>query len=289
MPYSSLRPRRIVLVVAAHAEVFVGREAETELLAASLEAASQGQPRFVLVVGEVGIGKSRLLREAAKQAESLGMRVLVSTAVEGGVAMPYLPLLAPLADCAEDAGDPAATMVRRLVAGEATADRSDDVGAARLVESIFAVLVREPTLLLVDDVHWADASTSAVLDYLSHRARSESLAVVAAARDDEPERLARLAIADARRFVPLHVGRLTEDEVAEQAAALLGRVPEADLVSVLFDRSAGNPFFVEQLLAQGAQDPPASLRALVLRRLVELPGTCPTGCPRTRRCRSSDR
>ena len=255
------------------AEPLVGREAETELLAASLEAASQGQPRFVLVAGEAGIGKTRLLNEATKLAEALGLRVLTGTAIEGGAAMPYLPLLAPLAACARDASDTAAAAVRRLVTGEPSSGRSDDIGAARLIESIFAILVREPTLLLIDDVHWADASTVVVVDHISHRARSESLAVVVAARDDQPGELARLRFVDGRRFLSLTLRRLTEEEVAEQVAVLLDRLPEADLVSTVFDRSAGNPFFVEQLLAAGPGAAPAPLRTLTLRRLMGLPGS----------------
>jgi hypothetical protein len=81
-PYSALRLRRIVEVMALDADPLVGRQAEVELLAASLEAASQEQPRFTLVVGEAGIGKTRLLREAADLAVPLGLRVLRGTAIE---------------------------------------------------------------------------------------------------------------------------------------------------------------------------------------------------------------
>ena len=63
---------------------------------------------------------------------------------------------------------------------------------------------------------------------------------------------------------------MTEEEVAEHVEALLRRIPEPGLVSTVFDRSAGNPFFVEQLLAEGLDDPPVSLRALVLSRLTKL-------------------
>jgi DNA-binding CsgD family transcriptional regulator/tetratricopeptide (TPR) repeat protein len=257
--------------MAVRSELLVGRQVETELLAASLEASAREQPRFFLVAGEAGIGKTRLLREAGRLAEPLGLRVLSGTAVEGGITMPYLPLLAPLGICVEGEGGPAAERIRSLLIGESPRDPHDEVGAAQLVESIFAVLTQEPTLLLVDDVHWADASTLTLLDYVSHRARSEPLAVVVTARDDEPEHLARLPMADARRFAPLQLRRLTEDEVAEQIAGLLGRPPDAEQVSTVFARSAGNPFFVEQLLESASEDSPLSLRALVLRRLSELP------------------
>ena len=270
MPYSAMQPPPIVRVVQLQAAPIVGRAAEVELLAASLEATTEGKPRFLLVTGEAGIGKTRLLGEAANVGRDLGLRVVRGAAIEGGMAMPYLPLLPALAECVQSAADAASAVVRRLVTGEPPSERSDAAAAARLLESIFTVLVREPTLVLVDDVHWADASTVAVLDYLSHRAGSESLSVVAAARDDEPGGLARMAIAAGRRFLRVTPRRLTRPEVAEQVAALLARTPEPDLVSTVFDRSAGNPFFVEQLVAAGTTDAPASLRALAARRLSEL-------------------
>ena len=94
--------------------------------------------------------------------------------------------------------------------------------AARLVEAVFALLTSQPTLLTIDDVHWSDASTVAVLDYVSQRARAEPLVVVATARDDEPERLARLPIADGRRFQRLSLGRLSREQVAQKLQLLLG-------------------------------------------------------------------
>ena len=183
MPYSALLRRLIVQAMGA--EPLVGRRAEVELLAASLEAAAEGQPRFVLVAGEAGIGKTRLLREAADLAAPLGLSVLRGTAIEGGRGMPYLPLLAPLADRTEGVTDAPSELVRRLITGEPSPDDSDAIDAARLAHSIFTILAREPTLLLVDDVHWADSATVTLLDYLAHRARSESLAVVVGVRDDD--------------------------------------------------------------------------------------------------------
>ena len=139
--------------------------------------------------------------------------------------MPYLPLLAPLADRTEDVTDAPSALVRRLITGEPSPDDSDAIDAARLAHSIFTILAREPTLLLVDDVQWADSATVTLLDYLAHRARSESLAVVVGVRDDDTELLARLPFADGRTFTRLSVGRLSRAEVAEQVEAPAGARP----------------------------------------------------------------
>ena len=140
------------------------------------------------------------------------------------------------------------------------------------------MLVRRPTLLIVDDVHWADRSTVTVLEYLSRRAGAVPLVVVAAARDDEPDLVGALSIADGRRFDRVDVHRLDRAEVADQVAALLGQRAQPAVVDRLFERSAGNPMFVEELLGaddQGgevdaAASTSAALRALVLGRVGRL-------------------
>ena len=246
------------------------------------------------------------------------MRVLAGSAVETGGAIPYLPLVGPLAVAVDDAAatDAASVTVRRVVRGEPVVadpaphreDAAASAGAARFIEAVYEVLVRRPTLLIVDDVHWADRSTVTVLEYLARRAGPVPLVVVAAARDDEPDLIGALSIADGRRFDRIEVHRLDRAEVADQVAALLGQRPPPALVDRLFERSAGNPMFVEELL--GAGDPggevgPGSssstaLRALVLGRVGRL---SPPGARRdrgpgahraarrraTRRCRGGPR
>ena len=267
----------------------VGREAELNRLATTVDAAMGGRPGFVLVVGEAGIGKSVLLAAAARYAEERGMRILAGSAVETGATIPYLPLIGPLAEAVEgNLRDAASTTVRGVVRGEAshrTTDSAEGVeraaAAARFIEAVFDVLVRRPTLLVVDDVHWADRSTLTVLDYLSRRASAVPFAIIAAARDDElggHSGLLRLPIADGRRFDQVALRRLDRAEVAEQVTTLLGRRPSVELVERLFDRSAGNPMFVEELLSANGDEPggsaigasSAALRGLVLGRVGRL-------------------
>ena len=266
----------------------IGRTTELGRLTSGIDAAASGRASFLLLLGEAGIGKSVLLGATAGLAAERGLRVLAGSAVETGGAIPYLPLVGPLAVAVDDAAatDAASVTVRRVVRGEPVVadpaphreDAAASAGAARFIEAVYEVLVRRPTLLIVDDVHWADRSTVTVLDYLARRAGPVPLVVVAAARDDEPDLIGALSIADGRRFDRVEVHRLDRAEVADQVAALLGQRPPPALVDRLFERSAGNPMFVEELL--GAGDPggevePGSststaLRALVLGRVGRL-------------------
>ena len=267
----------------------IGRDGELRRLDDAVGAAAAGEPTFVLVLGEAGIGKTSLLRAAEANGRDAGLRVLAGTAIESGRGIPYLPLVSPLAAALDPkATDDATRVVRtaldaRGTGDDGTAAASADFQQARLIEAMFEVLARTPTLLSVDDVHWADESTIAVLDYLAHRATDAPLAVVCGARDDEPSLLALLPLADGRRFAQLPVRRLTRDETAEQARQL-GRAVSGRRLDALHRRTAGNPFFIEQALADDASGfaagdavaTPAALRALVRRRVARLSGDART-------------
>ncbi len=294
MPYSLLHRAAYRLHMHA-AGGLIGRESQLTSLERAFRSAAAGHPALVLVTGEAGIGKTRLLRTASILAADAGLRVLWGTAIESGRGIPYLPLLAPLRAAVDgdtgDAGNRApagrqgpdssrAVIRRALLGGErsggvagpgpaATAPHGQSLDTARLMEATYDLLAGRPTLLVVDDVHWADDSTLAVLDYLAHRAFDVPLAIVATARDEERSQLARLPIADGRLFARLELGRLSRAEVRAQAALLGVTVAPAGAAD-LHRRTGGNPFFVEQVLAdpgQAAGVAPASLRSMVLRRV----------------------
>ena len=255
----------------------VGRAGEQARLHAASTGAMGGTASFVLVLGEAGIGKSRLLRAMASDAAALGLRPLVGTAIETGGALPFLPLIAPLgvATRASEPGDAAMHTVRRLVRGADPTDSADAASAARLLESIHDVLVRRPTALILDDIQWADASTITVLDYLAHRATDVPLVVVVAARDDDPSILERLPIADGRRYARVRLERLSRDDVASQVAGLTGTRPDAGALERIYRRTDGNPFFVEQVIEAfdgpgGPDRLPPTLRMFVRRRVTQL-------------------
>jgi DNA-binding NarL/FixJ family response regulator len=259
----------------------VGRDRELAVIHDALSRTAAGRAARLVVLGEPGIGKTRLLQAAAEDARGFGLRTLSGTAIESGHGLPFLPLLVPLAHAVDPrANDPAAIAVRRLVSGAGPPHAEDaagdtghsvsDVGsAARLVESIFAVLARRPTALIVDDVHWADASTLMVLDHLAERARDVPLAIIVAARDDEAEWLVRASFADGRRFALLPVPRLDRAQIASQLTAIRGVEPDRELVDAVDRRSAGNPLFVEQLAAGDVAAAVTGELPLTLRRLVD--------------------
>ncbi len=270
----------------------VGRADQLERIGLTLDAAGSGDPAFVLVLGEAGIGKTVFLRAAAWLAETRGMRVLQGTAIASGATIPYLPLIAPLRAAVAGAPRGSAGLAAVLAmlhgepashAGEPPGDvetAADPARAARVVESIYDVVTRIPTLLVVDDVHWADAATLTVLDYLAHRARDDRLAVLAAARNDEPQVLRANPVADGRRYLQLVLPRLSRQSVREQVAMLTGGELPAHEMDTLFARSDGNPLYVEELLAQARADRPTtignvpappSLASLVRNRVDALP------------------
>ena len=255
----------------------VGRDADLARVATAFDAAEHGNPTFVLVLGEAGLGKTVFLRAATWLARARGLRTLAGTAIASGSSMPYLPLVAPLqaALASASAGPPGASAVRSILQGPSDSEEeADPTRASRLVEAIYELLAAEPTLLVVDDVHWADAATLTVLDYLGHRATSVPLAVIAAARDDEPGSPSSLPIADGRRYLQLPLSRLSRAAVRDQVSRLVGQPPPDSFVDELFARSAGNPLFVEELVsrAQGSPVATPSLRALVDGRVALLDG-----------------
>ncbi|MET0684466.1 MAG: AAA family ATPase [Solirubrobacteraceae bacterium] len=265
----------------------VGRELELAQLEAALADAAAGQPSLAFVVGESGVGKTRLVTELAARAEAGGARVLRGDCVQLGEGeLAYAPLVSALRPLARDA-DPVLTglgpevlaELGTLLPGIAEA-REQGVRPgeqARVFEALLAVfdgLSREqPLLLIVEDLHWADASTRAFLRFLAAALGHEPLLVVATYRGDELHRRhpLRPLVADLERTRALRVdlGGFTRDELVLQLESILGTEPDAALVDRLFARSEGNPLFAEELLAAGVDGrgavPPSLADALALR------------------------
>jgi len=266
----------------------VGRELELAQLQAALADAAAGQPSLAFVVGESGVGKSRLVAELEARAAADGTRVLSGECVELGEGeLAYAPLVTALRPLVRDADPVLDTLpddiraeLATLLPGLAARVRGRERGAgdqARVFEALLAVLdglTREaPVLLVIEDLHWADASTRAFLRFLAATLSTEALLLVTTYRPDELHRRhpLRPLLAELERVRALRIdlSGLSRDELAEQLGDILGAPPDAALVERLYARSEGNPLFTEELLAAGTDGrgslPPSLAAALALR------------------------
>jgi AAA ATPase domain len=257
-----------------------------------LTAARAGRGALLTVTGEPGIGKTRLAEEAAERAGEFEV-VWTWGAAAGGAALgPWSRVLRVLA------GRHAA--VARLIADSpflagltdpARAGGGRDPGGARsqlsfdLAEVVAAVAAARPVLVVFDDAHQADTSSLRLLAELTPALRTIAAAVLVTARDGDRDWHGRLDMRTAllRSGDVISLQPLAEGDVAAVLAGVTGAPAGPDLVGVIAERSAGNPFLVTELARQlgGRNAGPAaaraivpdSVRALAGARLAELSGT----------------
>lgn len=233
----------------------VGRD--TEL--AALESLLPG-PGLVVVDGDAGVGKTRLVRAFTGRATA-SATVLAGGCLQFEADIPYAPF---------------AEALPALFGEAASGDRA--ASYRRVADAVVAAGDR--VVLVVEDVHWADASTRDLLRYL-HRALAEApVLMVVTCRSDEfaadhPAALLLADLARSPRTERLRLRPLDRPGVAALAGAVLGAEPPAELVDTLVARAEGNPFFTEELLAAGADVPrevPPTVRDIVTTRLARLSG-----------------
>ncbi|MFI5685004.1 AAA family ATPase [Streptomyces sp. NPDC051636] len=274
--------------------VFVGRTDELGALNDALARAGTGEPQALVVGGEAGVGKTRLVEEFATAACRQGAFVALGGCVEiGADGLPFAPfstalrtlrqaLPGELAAATAGQEEELARLLPEL--GEATSSRHDEQGTARLFELTARLLERvaaERTVVLaLEDLHWADASTRHLLAYLLRTLRTGRLVVLATYRSDDIHRRhplrPLLAELDRLRTVRrLELARFTREEVGRQIAGILATEPDPAQVDEIFDRSDGNAFFVEELAVATCEGCCAgltdSLRDLLLVRVEALP------------------
>ena len=181
---------------------FFGRIGELQTLEAARVRAADGEPAVVLVGGEAGVGKTRLVAELTSRCATEGMRVLAGSCVPvGDGALPYAPIVEALRALLGDVGvgavreliGPSWPEVARLLPALGEPDRSGPSGQAaqaRLFELLLGLLGRlgeqAPLVLVVEDLHWADRSTRDLLPFLVRNLRRERVLVVVTFRNDEP-------------------------------------------------------------------------------------------------------
>jgi DNA-binding CsgD family transcriptional regulator len=236
----------------ATAGALLEREAFLDALRQTLHAVEDGAGRLVLIAGEAGVGKTALLRRFGADAAG-STRVL-----EGACDALFTPQpFAPLADVAAQTGDPLAQLIR------------SDARPHEVLSVLIAELRREPTVLVLEDLHWADEATLDVLRLLGRRIDAAGSLVIATFRDDElqaahPLRTVIGGLAAEPGVERHHLPPLTFAAVRELAA------PHDVDAEQLFERTGGNPFFVTEVLAAGEPDVPPTVRDAVLARASRL-------------------
>ncbi len=266
---------------------FVGRNRQLAVLRSALERAAAGEPGGVLLAGEAGVGKTRLLLELIDHATAAGATVLTGHCLDiGEVGLPYLPFTEALEALVGSAGDgtPPGPWSALAAAG-------GEVGQLRVFESVLAILTRAgetgdgPVLLVIEDLHWADRSSRDLLAFLLARLRRDRLLIVASYRSDDLHRrhplrplLARLARSPLVERVELP--GFDPQEMAAYLRAVSETVLEESVVRGILDRSQGNAYYARELLesrdARTAAGPggtplPTELADVLLLRFEELP------------------
>ena len=228
----------------------------------SIEGVVSGTPCAVIVHGEAGVGKTRLVSSVCDEAADQGVTVLWGRCVRfGAVDAPYLPLVHALEGWLEsaDAEESSAVFDAVPAAGDLLSSLGGraSAGPIRLV-SVFDALVmaiasRGPTVVVVDDVQWADAASRDALAYLVAGFRGQRVGFLATCREEGlgPGDPTYGWLADLRRLPSVsevRLGRMNRDETEQQLAMLLGGAPHPRLLIDVVERSGGNPYLSELLV-----------------------------------------
>src|ERR1700761_9256598 len=236
------------LVTAAGA--LVGRDNERALLTELVKELSVGRGASVLIEGEPGIGKSALVRAVVAEAPPVGCQVIWASCDELGQGLPLVPFLDGLG-VREPSTNPRRTTILRLLRGETTIDRGTDVPAA-LAEQLLALVTEQctvrPTILVIDDLQWADPASVVLWGRLARSAQQVPLLLVGMMRPvplREDLLALRRAVGDSAR---LQLSGLTSTAMSDLVADLVGGKPD-DNLRQLAAGAAGNPLYVTELVA----------------------------------------
>ncbi len=276
---------------------FVGRIGELAELELAVRETAGGTPVVVLLGGESGVGKTRLIGELERRlaaADNPTLMLRGESIEQRDGELPYAPLLGALRPLVRER-HPAleqlsqvsradlATLLPALGGGGALRHDGDDPsGQMRLFEALLELLDllggTQPVVLVLEDMHWADRSTRAFASFLSRGLRAERVALILTYRTDELHRrhpllplLAELERLERTRRVVL--SPFERHELAEALEDILGDAPTGQLVDRLFARSEGNPLYIEELLAAGLDGrggAPDSLRHAFMLRIERM-------------------
>ncbi len=289
--------------------IFVGREKEVERLRSSLEDALAGRGRLVMLVGEPGIGKTRTSQELITYARLRDARVLIGRAYEGEGAPVYWPWVQiaraymedrPKGEIEADMGPGAADIKQVIgeVSGGDEPSAETEQARFRLFDSITTFIrnasKREPLVLVLDDLHWADTPTLLLLEFMARELSGARVLIVGTYRDVELSRKHPLSavlgeLARESLVERILLRGLTRPDVARFIEMTASIRPPERLVKAVHEETEGNPFFVSEIVSllasegnlESASDLadvlltiPQGVREVVGRRLDRLSEDC---------------
>ena len=265
---------------------FVGRHDEMSQLKAALESALSGRGSIVMLVGEPGIGKSRLAKEFAVYAGLRGAQVLSGRCYESEASIPYLPLMdalrqyvvsRPEAELRQELGAGApeiATFIseirQRLPDTPEAPPMEDESDRLRMFESVASFLRNAaraaPLILLLDDLQWSDRPSLLLLQYLARGIATERIMILGCYSDVEVEESDALSetLAALRReqfFQRVLVRGLPKEDVLALMSTLGEQEVPADFVKAIYRETEGNPLFVEEILKHLVEEGKLSLES----------------------------
>ncbi|NUT98107.1 MAG: AAA family ATPase, partial [Saccharothrix sp.] len=253
--------------------MFIGRDAEMAVLTGLLAEVAEHRPAAVVLDGEAGVGKTRLVAEFSAAARAAGAVVLAGGCLElAGGAIPYGPLIEALRRFVRERGEeearrfagPAWAELSGLIADFTGAPAAPTLGAQTRVFGAVSRLLdhigeQQPLVLVFEDVHWADTATLDLIAYLALTGTDQRLLLLCSYRSGlrlgHPLR-ARLAEPEfTRRTHRIGLAPFTTRELRAFVAALTGADVSPERADRYFALSEGNPYFTEQLVAAGTGVP----------------------------------
>ncbi|SCL20502.1 Predicted ATPase [Micromonospora rhizosphaerae] len=291
-------------------ETIIGREHPASVLRAEVDRASTSHGGLVLVTGEPGIGKTTLVTAVAEEARERGALVLGAACWDSDSAPGYWPWVQVLRGLrrspddwalAREAAAPGLAVLLGETTGASrgghstgstdssggtTAETADDgdLEAFALYDAVTSALVavsqRRPVVVVLDDLHWADAASMRLLQFAAQHTWFERLLLIGTYRDAEVESgehpLRPLLMPLTAKATTITLTGLSRDEVGALMTRTAGREPDPGLLDEVHRRTGGNPFFVEQTARLWRADGLVStiapgVREAVRRRLAQLP------------------
>ncbi|GLY93292.1 helix-turn-helix transcriptional regulator [Actinoplanes sp. NBRC 103695] len=267
-------------------DVLVGREADLAVLRDALKRTRSAEPSAVLVGGEAGVGKTRLIEEFVRGAAADGAHVLTGNSLElGEEGLPYAPFVGALRELIQRDGTGVLQGREqdfvRLLPELGPPESGGDARRGHVFEAVATLFGRladgQPLVLVLEDLHWSDRSTRDLIGFLLRAARLPHVLLIGTYRTDEmhrghPLRPFLAELDRVRGVLRLELDRLDREGTAEMLGHLLGAEPEPGMVDTLNERAQGNPFFIEQIAASGDEcgDISDNLRDLLLARVDQL-------------------